>query len=239
MLQRIFHILFPERCPICDRVLPKGDRRACRQCRRHMEIITEPICKRCGKPIAKADLEFCFDCGRKPFSYERGYAVWVYDKYMKKSIAGFKYSGRREYSNYYVEELIYHLGSRLARIRPEAVVPVPLHKERLRFRGFNQAQILADGIGKKMGIPVYSDILLRVRNTKAQKGLNDRERYKNLKDAFQVQVKSKSSVMKWKRVLLVDDIYTTGATIDACARALKKAGIKEVYFVCLCIGKDF
>ena len=239
MLQRIFHILFPRRCPICDRVLAPGEDKICRQCRKHTEVITEPICKRCGKPIAKAGEEFCFDCSRKQVSYERGYAVWVYDKYMKKSIASFKYSGRKEYGRFYVEELVYHLGSRLEHLRLDAVMPVPLHKERLRFRGFNQAELLAEGIGKKMGVPVYTNLLLRVKNTKPQKGLNDKERHENLRHAFKVNSRGKEICPKLKRVLLVDDIYTTGATIDACAKALKKAGVSEVYFVCLCIGKDF
>lgn len=239
MLQRIFHILFPRRCPICDQVLAAGEGRVCKKCQKRTEVITEPICKRCGKPIAKAGEEFCFDCSQRQAAFERGYAVWVYDKYMRKSIAGFKYAGRKEYSRFYVEELVYHLGSRLERLGLDAVMPVPLHKEKLRFRGFNQAEVLAEGIGKKMGLPVYTNVLFRVKNTIPQKGLSDRERRENLKHAFRVNAKRKELIPQLKRVLLVDDIYTTGATIDACAKALKKAGVAEVYFVCLCIGKDF
>lgn len=239
MLQKILDIVFPKRCPICGKAKKRKESRVCKECQSKVTIITEPVCKRCGKPVAGVQSEYCFDCDGKEMSYDRGYAVWIYDKYMKASLAQFKYSGRREYSEYYVREVLYHLGSTLLSLDVDAIIPVPLHKEKQRFRGFNQAQILAEGIANGLHKSVYSDVLLRKRNTRPQKGLDDKARRANVNRAFVLSEKGKTVCHSWESVLLVDDIYTTGATINACARELKENGVKEVYSICLCIGKDF
>ena len=103
----------------------------------------------------------------------------------------------------------------------------------------NQAEILAKGIAKSTHIPVYNNILIRNKNTIPQKLLDDKERVKNLKNAFAVsdECLNAKEISTLKRVMLIDDIYTTGATIDVCAKVLKSIGIKEVYFITVCIGK--
>ena len=116
----------------------------------------------------------------------------------------------------------------------EAVVPVPLHSSRRRKRGFNQAELLARELGRRMQIPVYARAVFRIRNTRPQKQLDGRERQENLKGAFAVS-------KRWncpKSVLLVDDIYTTGSTIHRIAGLLKKAGVQKVYFMTISIGQD-
>ncbi len=115
----------------------------------------------------------------------------------------------------------------------EALIPVPIHKSRMRKRGFNQAALVAERMGERLGIPVEKDILVRVKKTKAQKNLSDAERRENLKNAFQVS----GNELKLKRVVLVDDIYTTGSTLDAGASVLREAGAEKVYFLSICIGR--
>lgn len=114
---------------------------------------------------------------------------------------------------------------------------MPLHKSKLKERGFNQAYLLARGISKSVGIPVVENYLLRSHKTKAQKRLNDRERANNLQGAFTVN--PAYSFASYSKVMLVDDIYTTGSTIDACAEVLLQTGVTEVDFFSLTIGKGF
>ena len=105
----------------------------------------------------------------------------------------------------------------------------------MKKRGYNQAELIANELSQMTHIPVDSDILKRVVNTTPQKELNDKERAKNLKNAFQVN----EYIVQYKKIVLVDDIYTTGATLDACAKALKEAGAEKIYFVAACIGTGF
>jgi ComF family protein len=118
------------------------------------------------------------------------------------------------------------------RWKPDVLMPVPIHREKLVKRGYNQAQVLAETLGGMWGIPVDAKSLKRKRRTRAQKELNPQERKKNLREAFTLNKK-----VKYDTVVLVDDIYTTGSTVDVLAGLLKENGAKKVYFLTVCIGK--
>lgn len=240
LLQYILDMIYPVRCPICDEiVLPKSEK-ACLKCKEKLVYIEEPKCKKCGKPIELEEIEFCSDCQRKVYHFEKGYALWVYDEVMRHSIAKFKYHSKKEYAKFYTHELLIQYKDKLVKLEPDVIVPVPIHKSKLLQRGYNQAEILARGIGKELEIPVLAQMLIRNKKTLPQKNLSDKERMQNLLDAFSFNEKAvgteKGSI---KKVLLVDDIYTTGATLDACASLLKSHGILEVYYIVLCIGKGY
>ena len=154
---------------------------------------------------------------------------------MRASIARFKYRGRREYADFYAEEMVKSLGELLLSWEPDALIPVPLHKSRMKRRGFNQAELTARKIGESLGIPVKTGLLLRTKKTSPQKELNDTQRRANLKNAFQVS----QNDVRLKNVVLVDDIYTTGSTMDAAASVLLEHGAEKVYFLAICIGRGF
>lgn len=238
MLHTILDMIYPARCPICGEiVIPKG-RLTCKACEDKPTLVTEPRCKKCSKPIELNEKEYCSDCERRGFHYDYGYSVWVYDDVMKQSIANFKYHNKKEYAAYYISEILKNYGDRLRRLQPDAIIPVPIHSSKYIERGYNQADILARGIGKELQISVLSDLLLRTKKTLPQKKLNDKERLRNLMEAFQLNEKLAATYpRKLSRILLVDDIYTTGSTLEACTNVLKSNGIKEVYFIVLCIGK--
>lgn len=240
MFQKILDIIYPVRCPVCKEiVIPKGDR-ICPSCKGKLPYISEPRCMKCSKPIEQEEKEFCSDCERKGYHYDRGHAVWIYDDLMKESIADYKYRGKKEYARFYIDEIIRIYGEYVRKLSPDALVPIPLHRSKYLERGYNQADILARGIGKELGIPVLSDLLIRNKKTMPQKKLSDKERLRNLLEAFQYNGKAAMGYRhKIKRVLLVDDIYTTGSTVEACANVLKAQGILEVHFLVLCIGKGF
>jgi len=115
----------------------------------------------------------------------------------------------------------------------QALVPVPIHSSRQKDRGFNQAECLAQEIGKRLQIPVCRDLLIRVRKTVPQKELDETERQNNLKKAFKMGINS----VKLDTIIMIDDIYTTGSTIDACAAVLLKNGVKKIYFITAAVGQ--
>lgn len=240
MLQSILEILYPVRCPVCGEiVLPKGGR-ICSPCRDKLDIIREPRCKKCSKPIEAEEKEYCRDCEQKNYHFIKGYSVWIYDAVMKKSISDFKYRNKKEYAGFYIAETVRLYGKSINKLAPDVLVPVPVHHAKYRERGYNQADILARRIGKELDLPVLSHLLVRNRKTLPQKQLNDKERLRNLKEAFQFNGKLAERFHKGiDKVLLVDDIYTTGSTIEACTNILLEHGIKEVYFITLCIGKGY
>ena len=201
-IMNILDIIFPRRCPLCDEVIPP-DGKICPECIGNAELVQEPVCKRCGKPIGNARKEYCGDCDRKKHFFDSGKAVFVYQGAVQHSLYRFKYANRREYAAFY---------GKMACI---------------------QAELFAKEIGKRTGIPVETKLLYRCINTRPQKELNDQERKKNLKKAFTIA----QNIVQLRKVLLVDDIYTTGSTVDAAAECLKVSGIQEVYVLCISIGR--
>lgn len=171
-------------------------------------------------------------------SFRRNLAVWQYDKWMKKSIAGFKYDGRKEYVDFYIRHMAGCYGRQLMKYGVTVLIPVPISAKRRRYRGFNQAELLAEGLAKELGM-VSANLIKRVRNTAPLNGLSPTERRSCLRDAFCWNENEALKLEKLPQtVALVDDIFTTGTTLDACARVLTEHGISSVYGICICIGND-
>lgn len=226
--------VFPDKCVICHDILKKrGTGALCRACRRQLHPVAEPRCKRCSKSLEISEEELCGDCRGKNFYVKKGMALYSYDRMMQTAIANFKYGGELSCGAYFAGELVKRYGAWVKDLSPEVILPVPVHKKKLRFRGFNQAEYMAAQIGMELGIPVTGDYLIRTENTRPQKGLDVRARIENLQRSFAVIQTGRP----YRNVLLVDDIYTTGATLEACGKALKEAGTNRIYFLCLCIGR--
>lgn len=198
----------------------------------------QPVCKKCGKEVFGEVVEYCLDCSRHPRTFDSGMAALNYNEAARHSLAAVKYKNRREYLDFYAELMDYRMAQKVHYLKPEMLVPVPVHPSRLRRRGFNQAYELALRLEKRWKIPVEARMLTRTRKTIPQQKLNPNERLENLQEAFAMDVKWLGRHPMPETVLLVDDIYTTGSTIEACARVLKKAGVKKIYFVTICIGKE-
>ena len=177
-------------------------------------------------------IEYCYDCARHLRTFEFGMALLNYNEAAARSMAQIKYHNKREYLDFYGEAIAGRYGKRILRIHPDALIPVPVHPSKMRTRGYNQAELLAERIGRRLDVPVISDILVRSRKTEPQKDLSPQERFQNLEKAFQADHVPEGV----RKVLLVDDIYTTGSTAEACTRALKQQGIECVYFLTICIG---
>jgi len=243
----IKELLFPRRCPVCDKIVkqrgksskvkrqPFGfENNICNCCVDKFVPVREPWCCKCGKPLKKEEQELCKDCSRKSHVYTRGRAVFTYDS-VAASLYRFKYAGRQEYAGYYGEMAATYLADEIAFRQAQALIPVPLHPVRQRKRGYNQAGLFAKALGDAWNIPVYENLVVRCRNTKPLKQLNPLQRQNNLKKAFKIV----QNDVKLNTIIIVDDIYTTGSTIDAVAGVLSEAGVNKIYFVTLAVGNGF
>lgn len=226
-------VLYPGRCPVCMGIVTPRGALIHAECKEKLRYVREPACKRCGRQIERMEKEYCSECRKREFHYIHGYAVWQYEENIRRSLSEFKYHSRKEFADFYAAEAVRLYGGRIREEGTEVLVPVPIHRARRAERGFNQAQILAQGIGRRMGIPVDAGCLLRTKQTKRLKDLDPKERAKMLRDAFSVDSAKK---VDYHSVMLVDDIYTTGSTADACAAVLLRAGVEKVNVLCMAIG---
>lgn len=224
-------LLFPRRCPVCDRPAPYR-KLICEKCIDIPKIIKSPKCYKCGKALDDDTKEYCFDCATKKHIYERGLALYEY-RSINESIYRYKYKNRAEYSDYFGMTLAMNFAKNLKEWNVDGIIAVPLHKSKMRIRGYNQAALIAKSLSEYTKIPFYENLIIRRKKTVPLKELDSGERYINLKNAF---ILARFDV-KLSRVVIVDDIYTTGSTIDTISSVLKGIGVEKVYFITLAIGK--
>lgn len=234
VFERILDFLFPRRCPVCHEIIVPAGADVCESCIQKLTYVKEPYCMKCGKPLVHSEREYCEDCSTNKRYFSEGRAVFLYDDVMKKSIYQFKYGGRQEYADFYAKEIEKSQGRKIKSWHADALIPIPLHKDRKKKRGYNQAALIAKQLGKSIELPVIEDLLTRERKTVPQKNLSAKERENNLKKAFKIG----RNDVKLNSVILIDDIYTTGSTINAAAQCLLEAGVGKIYFLVLSIGKD-
>lgn len=237
----LLDILYLPRCPVCDRVLPPGQGgTVCEICRGYgrPRRVEDSFCLRCGKSLEDSRQEYCRDCRLHPPVFAQGRAAFWY-RGMEDSMHRFKNRGRQEYAQFYGDAL----AQVLARVQPrwhiQVLVPIPIHRSRMRQRGYNQAALLCRELSQRTGIPVREDLLFRGRKTGYQRALNDEDRRENVKDAFVAAGQEWKCEQLSARILLVDDIYTTGSTMNEAARTLLAAGAEQVYALSVCIGKGY
>lgn len=187
----------------------------------------------CGKPLKSEEEEFCADCAGRESWYRAGRSVWLHQEPVSGALYRFKYHNRRCYAEIFAEKMDTKYAKQLETWEIEEIIPIPLHRVRRRKRGFNQSELLAEQLAQKTGIPINRNVLYRIRNTKPLKEMDGKERRRNLQGAFGVS----SDWNPCRNVLLIDDIYTTGSTIERAAKLLRKAGVQNVYFLTVSIGQ--
>lgn len=230
-LRQLLDFALPPRCPACGEIV--GDPHSfCFDCWQSLTFLGEPCCTRCGLPFeyggeAAAAVE-CARCLAEPPPFERLRAAVAYGETARKVALRLKYSGRPAVA----ATLARFMARHVERGGEEALlVPVPLHRWRIWRRGYNQAALIAGELAAPSGIPVDPHVLRRVRATPSLRGLNRRERAEAVRGAFRID-RSARERLRGRRILLVDDVYTSGATASACARVLKRAGAASVEIYC-------
>ncbi|HEV8540354.1 MAG TPA: ComF family protein [Nitrospiraceae bacterium] len=230
VIRHILHLVLPVTCESCGVALTDDPVPFfCRTCWGRIQPLQGPMCPRCGRPFpSSVTLEhsphhLCWACRQRRPAYTHAWSLYPYVPPLQDAIRLFKYHGK--------VALTAALGDLMcAAVRQpwevDLLVPVPLHPSRLREREYNQAILLADRLNRRLHLPLSYDNLIRVRRTDPQTELSRAARLKNLRRSFAVR---RPAEVKDKRILLLDDVMTTGTTVNECAKALRKAGAADVY----------
>lgn len=229
MLNKFLNILFPESCPICKK--PASDHKIapiCNDCWQSIKQYNGPKCRKCGKPLNSDATAICGECLQDGPAFKSAGSFGLYDGALRKAINLLKYHN--------VKRLAKPLSDIMLRItmpRVDAVLPVPLYEKRLRQREYNQSALVAKHVVENLGLALILDSLVKIRDTKPQVGLSSQERRKNIRNAFRIQ---KRELIEGKKILLIDDVSTTGATVRECSKVLKKAGAVNIHVRTLAHG---
>ena len=217
-------LLLPPRCPACREIV-ENPNRFCLNCWAGLTFLTDPVCAGCGAPfeIDRGPDARCGACLETPPRFAAARAALAYDGSARTVLLAFKHGDRQHLVEIMAPQLV-----RAGRdwFGPETVlVPVPLHRWRLWKRGFNQAALLARAVSRRTGSPLAVNALVRVRATRSSQGMGRRARADNVRGAFRVAA---PAAIKAKEIILIDDVLTTGATVEACTRTLLRGGAKQV-----------
>lgn len=227
---KVIDIFFPSniKCIFCgDEDYKHG---ICDKCLENLPYIKGRTCVKCGGHVLKDEI-ICHECEKNEHAFHSSYALFDYDGDIKIKINQFKQSGAK-YLGHTFAHMLSDFYEKLD-MKVDLILPMPIHPNRLKERGFNQSELLCEVIAKNHPKLVNKDLLIRIKDTPHQTGLNRDNRLMNLSNAFEITNLKK---VRNKRILIIDDIYTTGSTLDECAFTLLKAGAKSVIGLCLARG---
>jgi ComF family protein len=226
----LLNLLFPNSCSFCARRLDSGVC-VCEECLKELEVVNDPACERCGAPDLELHSEYphrasCPHCEDLYFGFHTNKSLGIYTGRLRELIQLYKFQKRRLLFRTFVELLVAHRERYI--LEHDLLLPMPLSRSRYSERGFNQCQLIAQGIAKTLGIPFFGDILQREGHARPQSSLRSREaRMANMTDRFRVRGKWQPHI-EGRNALLFDDVMTTGATASRCAEALYGAGAENV-----------
>ena len=235
-------------CISCEKIID-GSRvySLCNECMEAMHWVTERHCGKCGKPLSENDPgELCFDCkaradGGVPHAFDKGHACTGYGACEQAVIFSLKYGSRSDIGEVLGEALYDRMEAEYGRDRLagmyDLVMPVPIYREKKSMRGFNHAEVMAASFCRRAGLKLDADTLIRSRETLPMKGLGPEERRRNIAGAFKLRER-RAHVVENARILIIDDIFTTGATLDEIALVLRGAGASRIDFLAFAGGKD-
>lgn len=240
MLEQILELVYPSNiyCIACGNLIDKTRPYSlCDKCIKEIHWISKNTCSICGKSLYPSTdaSEVCYECKGVQHSFDKGYSCAVYEGPVKEILSGFKYKGKSYMGNIIGDMMLDRAQGFIQDIDFQTVIPIPMHKSKKKSRGFNQSEILAKKIAFGLGKEYRNDILFKQRNTPPMSSLDSTERRINLHGAFQIGY-NKDEAIKDKDIMLVDDVYTTGSTLDECATLLKKSGTDKVFIYTFASG---
>lgn len=217
--------LYPSCCAVCGRLIESPSGVLCPVCADTIQPLTAPYCERCSSPLSHI-MESCDVCAGRTFHFTSARTATVFDESIQRMIHLLKYR-RRRYIGHYLGEMLGKTvvqASWFAHI--DILIPMPLHRTRMRERGYNQSEYVAQGVSAVTQRPVHTRLVERTRPTRSQTTLTPEERKTNVHGAFRV---IDAGMVSGKHIALVDDVLTTGSTFDSCARVLLAGGAAAVY----------
>lgn len=236
-LEALCDLIYPPVCILCKRLISaeEKDISLCLSCQNTIEKNLPPFCQKCSRHLEESlNGDLCHQCTRTPYHFDRVWATTVYNKTLTRLIHRFKYQNKTVLRKIFSKLIFsfikdYHIDLSTF----DFIVPIPLHPTRLRERGFNQAQLLAESLANELPATLLINQLLRTHYTRNQALLGKKERWTNIQGAFTIKG---SLEFKGKNVLLIDDLFTTGTTISEAARILKENGANNVSALTLAIA---
>lgn len=228
-------LLYPRNCVRCGAPSPEPMKHLCWDCLSDTPKVEPPFCAICGDPVA-GDIQHdyaCFACARETPAFDRARSAVRYEGAVGDALRALKYGNALWVVQDMAELLLACVRAEYPGQSFDLVTAVPLHPARRRERGFNQSALLGGAIARRLRVPFREGLVRRVRPTDTQTGLTAPQRTANVCGAFRVGLLARPA---GRRILLVDDVMTTGATVNACAKALKKGGAAEVYVVTVARG---
>ncbi|MEA2088183.1 MAG: ComF family protein [Candidatus Caldatribacteriota bacterium] len=234
----LLNFVFPLDCKICEKPIRESKGYSiCEDCFKTIELIEHPYCIKCGKPLIstgyfKQNREIiCLECKRKKYSFEFSRSVGIYNKVLKKCIHLFKYYGEKKLAIPLGKLMVdYLLKNNEFENKFDLIIPVPLHNNDLKKRGFNQSVLLGKAIEDYFSVPVREKVLVKKKLTPFQVNLSKKERERNILSAFSVE---KPEEIEGKNILILDDVFTTGSTVEECAKELMKARANNIIVLTL------
>ena len=215
--------LYPARCRVCDGFLAVASMPyICVDCWQDIEFLEPPWCDICGTPDVTG---LCDECAISPPRYGKLRSIGFYHTTLQQAIHLFKFEKKKVFARHLIQLINAHIPIDCDIAEYDFILPIPIHKKRLRERGFNQAMLLANGIASAEGVPILTDTLVRKRHTVAQSSLDKEARQQNIVGAFEVR---NSDIISGKRLLVIDDVFTTGATIREVVGELWTADPAEI-----------
>ena len=234
VFQILLDIVYPQFCAVCGRKTSGAHGRpVCPACLKLTTPLAAPLCQRCGMPLRQltdATAAGCRNCRRVRLFFDRAISVFEYNPVMKIIIHQLKYRRKTALADPLAERMTGFLANHLPLARIDMVTCVPLHPRRRRTRGFNQSHLLGKHMADRLNLPYQESVLRRIRQSKVQAVSSYEQRRDNIADAFRL---SDPQAVSGKTVLLVDDVLTTGATLNECSRVLKAAGATHVFVATL------
>lgn len=229
LLKPVVDFALPARCPICG-VIVEADDRFCLSCWQDLDFLSEPWCASCGRPFAfeQGEGAQCISCLKKPPEHDGVRAVVAYDDKSRLLAMRLKYGSRLGLAELIAQHMVRFLG---ALPSDSLIIPVPLHRWRLWSRGYNQSVLIGRALANQTDLDMATDILIRKNATPPLRSMSAKRRHDIVKNAFGLSRNGEDRI-QGKTVILVDDVYTSGSTANACARILKKSGADRVLVFC-------
>lgn len=241
----LLDLIYPDSlyCACCGKMIDESRTyRLCNECMDGMKWISDRVCSKCGRRLSDSNpTGICFNCREHPHAFDRGFTCTEYGTHERAMAFALKYDGRSDLAGVIGEIMADRM---LAEFTPaelrdmyDLVLPVPVHKHKKRIRGYNQAALLAAEFVRRTGIDTNDSTLIRVKETHVMKSLGPDQRRENIRGAFALNP-GRAEEIRCRSILLIDDIYTTGATIDEIATVLRSAGAERVDFLTFASGAD-
>ena len=229
----ILNIIYPLKCVHCNALTLKDDKHLCDECFYSLARQTPPFCLKCGRSInQEKDIKegICLNCKTKNFHFDKAWSICSYEGLIRDLIHNFKYRQKLQYQ-YIFKSLINEFLETYKILNDiDIIIPIPLHATRLREREYNQSQILANIVSETINKPILSDTLIRIKNTKPQIELSDKQRIQNISGCFAIR---NQHAINSGNILLIDDVFTTGATISEAARIIKEYNPGKIFALTL------